>query len=119
MALVRSETLLLAEAATAACLTCVPGLLLSAAYASFQLLAFNREGKEPSALAPRCVMHYERQRASKVQHLANQLLVYFRSEITSWVSNNGLSRVLATKAYYGKHLYSGVPDFVIWCARAE
>lgn len=83
MALVRSETLLLAEAATAACLTCVPGLLLSAAYASFQLLAFNREGKEPSALAPRCVMHYERQGASKVQHLANQLLVYFRSEITS------------------------------------
>ena len=81
MALVRSETLLLAEAATAACLTCVPGLLLSAAYASFQLLAFNREGKEPSALAPHCVMHYERQGASKVQHLANQLLTYCRSEI--------------------------------------
>lgn len=81
MALVRSETLLLAEAATAACLTCVPGLLLSAAYASFQLLAFNREGKEPSALAPRRVMHYERQGASKVQHLANQLLTYCRSEI--------------------------------------
>jgi hypothetical protein len=51
VALVRSETLLLAEAATAACLTCVPGLLLSAAYASFQLLAFNREERSP-ALSP-------------------------------------------------------------------
>ena len=88
MALVRSETLLLAEAATAACLTCVPGLSLSAAYASFQLLAFNREGKEPSALAPRCVMHYERQGASKVQHLANQLLVYCSSENSSMDSEN-------------------------------
>lgn len=34
----------------------VPGLLVSTANACFQLLAFNREGREPSATTPRGVM---------------------------------------------------------------